>query len=792
MDYPLAFTLRDKFVLTKLIQHLKTDGYQSDDDRRAIRNMMSTTTTKRNSGGVVDHAIPCRYAILMGDGGSGKSTAVTNLKSLLPGLAYTGPTNESGFAFLSVMNCSVQSCTELKDHYPTIHKFLNINVEESTEWLNHVFSKYVTDEKHFPDYSSYMQAHKIPFQNMVNLVADKFKRIHPNAITPDQYRSIKKRLSSKGLPTDHKSILNVINDAGKLHLVPPLLRYSYFVFDECGRFPVVYVLFFIYGHSWFRYHYGADDREKIKIVCLGSVTQSNVIVDNNKIATSSHARISPLSVVNKPFWLPEKEVYAKTFKLNRRRLEGNLNRTLLLSMFVEQLESGECIEPELAEKFRKEFCVPHREFENIERFKGHTFLAPRHSDLAAVREAIEETNKSRIRTCKEYIFADIPIRDTKTFYSTKDLSREIQSKFKSVYKDNSFRYEPSLQHYNRFTERNEAVYSIGRKLVIDQLVTLTHIHEAYLDKVSGSVKDVAKMISFLTPIIKTSESCLRFFSRVLVNAMDNPSEVCDTLDAFVISAEKRDDDDDDEGRRTRKRNKRKRTVTVDPSLIQQFDILLQRLQSEIDEGEKKETNDVCVIAPPGVRIVFDANKYEFVVIDYILANSSKRMKTNVDIRSSIYLKYMNCLLLTMNRKRIRVKLPTERKNINNNNNERIDYDDVDDSDEYVTTLAKEGVEEEEEVPPPPKNGYNAIAFVYPVAPIYIATIAYTQGRSLSHPLIVRINKKQDAYSVITALTRSEYPDTLTVAADELTSIKPLDSTTVELVKYIENKQSDLI
>ena len=163
------------------------------------------------------------------------------------------------------------------------------------------------------------------------------------------------------------------------------------MFDESGRFQVVYVLFFIYAHSSSRNLYDADDEEKIKIICLGSVTQINVIIDD-KIALSSHARISPLTVVNKLLWLPEKDVYVKTFKLNRRRRDGDLERSLLLSMYVEDLESGERVDPELGQKFQKEVGVPRKEFENVDQFKGHIFLAPRHSDLATVREAIEEKN----------------------------------------------------------------------------------------------------------------------------------------------------------------------------------------------------------------------------------------------------------------------------------------------------------------------------------------------------------------------------------------------------------------
>lgn len=775
MDYPLAFTLRDKHIITEMLRHLRNDQYLTSYDREGMRNMMNPS----KKGG--NHAIPFRQAIVIGDGGSGKTTMITNLKSLVPGIAYTGPTNASGFAFISALNPSIRSCTEFKDHYPTMHKFLNLTADETNALLSNCFAKHVTDAMEFPDFSTYLEAHKVPFHDMVRLVAGKFRKIHDNALLPEHYRAIKKRLASEGMPTDHRSILGKINDAGKLHLVPPLLRYSWFVFDESGRFPVMYTLFFVFAHSWFRHEYGADDDGKAKIINLGSVTQCDVIVDDD--IESFHARFSPLTVINKRWWLPEKDVYVKMFKLNRRRLEGNLNKTLLLSMFVEQLESGEHIDPELAENFQKEFCVPASEFTNVERFKGYIFMASRHNDLHTVRGIIEKQNEEKMRIFREYIFADLPLETSPLYYPTSELSRKIQSKFKSVYLDDSFKFAKHLRHYNRFEDREESVYCNRRKLIVDQLVALTHIHKVELEKVTGSALDVARMITFLTPIIKMSERCTRFFSRVMVNAMENPSDICDTLDDFVACHASEEQE--------LMRNKRKRGGEVNALLLQQYDLLHQKLQSEIEDDvgiERTGKRSVYVLAPPGVELVFDANKYEFIVRDYQECVPTSRLvkaiKTNVDTKSALRLRYKNCLDVTMYRKRVRIHLPTGRK-------QKSEEIVCDDNDEYVYALTE--VQRDKPIPEPSvTKRYNGTVFVFPVTPVNIVTVAYAQGQSIDHPMVVRINKRQDAHSVITALTRSEYPDTLTVAADDLTSIVPIDTATVELVKYIENRQTELI
>lgn len=772
MDYKLAFALRDKYILSKLIKHLQTDHIITREEKEAVRRMLSSS--KRITMG--DSALPCRYAVIIGDGGSGKTTAVTNLKSLLSSIVFTGPTHESAFAFSSAMKPSLQSSTELKDHYPTMHKFLNVNVDETDNWLKDIFSEHVTDRMHFGDYSSYCMAHKVKFAEMANLVFEKFKKFYPNAVLPEHYKSIKTYLLNRGLSTDHKTVLGIINDAGKIHLVPPLLRYSYFVFDECGRFPVAYILFFMFGYYWFRNLYGADDDEKIKIICIGSVTQSNVIV-GEKIALSSHARISPLAVINKVFWLPKKDVYMKIFKFNRRRQNGNMQRSLLLSMFVEQLESGERIDPDLALKFQNEIGVPRKEFENIERFKGHTFLAPRHSDLTPIRDALEDKNKDKIRVCKEYLFVDIPDRsEIPLFYHTSDLSKEIQSKFKSVYKDDSFRYSVGDRYFNRFSKEEEKVYTINRKFIIDRLVVLTHFHVAKIEKVSGLIEDVWKMIEFLKPCIVISNNCIRFFAYVLYSALDDTSGVMDSLDDIVS---------DTQYETNNKRKRDSEETNISHSMLLQFDILLQQLRAELDRQNKKRDR-IYVIAPPGVNLIFDANKYELEVLDFVEYSPSetcKRIsKTSIDVDSAIVLRFMNCLSLTMNRKRIRIKLPVSKRDQRKFDNEDEPNDDVD---EYNKILS--GID-----PDIPKKGFNGSAYVFPLAPIDIATFAYTQGRTISHPVVVAINRNQDAYSVITALTRSEYPDSLTVASDNLSTIFPLDLQTVDLVQYIEKNQTDLI
>ena len=122
------------------------------------------------------------------------------------------------------MKWSMQSSTEFKDHFPTNHRLLNINISESDKWLTEIFSEFVTDKMRFDDFSSYFRAHKVKFAEMASWVFEKFKRTYPKAVLPENYRAIKTYLKNKGLPTDHKSVLNTINDAGKLHLVPPLLR----------------------------------------------------------------------------------------------------------------------------------------------------------------------------------------------------------------------------------------------------------------------------------------------------------------------------------------------------------------------------------------------------------------------------------------------------------------------------------------------------------------------------------------------------------------------------------------
>ena len=67
--------------------------------------------------------------------------------------------------------------------------------------------------------------------------------------------------------------------------------------------------------------------------------------------------------------------------------------------------------------------------------------------------------------------------------------------------------------FNRFTEQKEKVYSINLKLIIDQLVTLTHIHSVKIEKVSGLITDVANMIEYLQACTKTSQRCVHFFQQ---------------------------------------------------------------------------------------------------------------------------------------------------------------------------------------------------------------------------------------------------------------------------------------
>ena len=223
----------------------------------------------------------------------------------------------------------------------------------------------------------------------------------------------------------------------------------------------------------------------------------------------------------------------------------------------------------------------------------------------------------------------------------------------------------------------------------------------------------------------------------MINALDYSSDTIDTLDDIVMNGE---------GQWTVGKKRKRNGAEVDSSLLLQFDILYQRLRSEMNDLKKKRKR-VYVVAPLGVKLIFDANKYEFVVQDYLKYQSSENekraLKTTVDIDSAVALRFMNCLDLTMNRKRIRIKLPVGKREQRN-----CETEELDDIDDYAAALACSDTDI-------PKKGLNGTAFVYPVAPMNIATFAYTQGRSISHPVVVCLNRNQDAYSVITALTRSE-------------------------------------